>query len=849
MKALLPALLSLLLFLPLPTQAKKKPKTEPAKVEKKAPTKYEKLMKDVADSATGGFVNLYKSKKDKVYMEFPKALLGRRMLVGGTISSVSDPSKVNIGYKYSDPTLLKIDLRCDTLVVLTKPSLKGVVSDPELKTAAERNRIDRLYKRIPIEAFNKDSSAVIFDITTILNEMLPKSFVDSKKDVKDGSAYVGTLKTFEDNASVTLHRNAEFKMAFGGSVVSNGDGTLSTNVSFLLLPEDKMKPRLSDSRVGVFSTGDESGRARYDLSQKEDGLKPYYIANRWRIEPTDSAAYLRGEMTTVKKPIVWYIDDSFPADWIEPIRRGVLRWNAAFEKIGLKDVVEARLFPTKEEDPEFDPDNLKYSCLRYIPCNTANAMGPSWVDPETGEIIDASVLVYNDLVQLVNRWRFVQTAQVDPRARAKKMPKELLDESLEYAIAHEVGHTLGLMHNMAASAAYPVDSLRSASFTAQYGTTPSIMDYARFNYVAQPQDKDVKLDPPFLGVYDYYAIDWLYRPVYGAKDPWDEARIASAILEQHDGDPMYRYGEQQVNFPLFGKYDPSARTEDIGDDPIKAGNYGISNLKYIFPNIESWITDDPDYTHRFDLYRQLSNQYYRYLGNVLFQVGGIYLYPSNENSVWTAHRSVPKAVQKASLKWVIDQVKSSQWLNDTPMRERFKLNVPITTLIASNVAYNLLKVVTPNVVVSSLNASKGDEYSVKEFYDDVYNEIFASSLRRAKLSLEEKTLQREAVEIYAKSIIPTKGNSSKGLTTFDFGEDLPRESLFDEPLWECEIGEGRSPYQSEVSISTVSELTGYNAIMIQKILDLSTSLRKSGPSDDRAHYEYLYRMALGALAK
>jgi hypothetical protein len=293
-----------------------------------------------------------------------------------------------------------------------------------------------------------------------------------------------------------------------------------------------MRPRLADSRIGIFLT---------DMSRingKKDKIEDFSVINRWNIQPKDLEAWKRGELVEPVKPIVFYLDDAFPALWREPIRRGVLRWNKAFEKIGFKNVMHIEDFP--KDDPEFDPDNLKYSCIRYVPAAVANAMGPSWVDPRSGEIINASVLMYNDVVKLAANWRFVQTAQVDERVRGKELPDDVFQESLEYILAHEVGHCLGLMHNMAASSAFPVDSLRSASFTQQHGTTPSIMDYARFNYVAQPGDKGVKLTPPDLGPYDDYVIKYAYTPLPDKKDMFDEEKTIRGWIDEKVGDPIYR---------------------------------------------------------------------------------------------------------------------------------------------------------------------------------------------------------------------------------------------------------------------------------------------------------------------
>ncbi len=828
---------------------KKKAQTEATAAQKPAPKKkqtpYEKLMKEVADSACGGTFNLYRTSKDKIYMGFPRNMMGRRMLVGSTITATSNPAYLNVGYKYVKPTYFQIDLK-DSLVVLSVPGANATSSDPGMQTALERSYIPKVLRRIAVQATSKDSSEVIFEVTPLINSVAPKGkdFTLTKA-ADEKSTWFSDLKAFNDNASVKVHSNVDFTKTFLMLKGKVGSGSMAYTVSFMLLPENPMPARVQDSRIGVFPVGPGEGSVKYNLTSAEDGFKGYVLASRWRLELSDTTAWKNGQKVTVRNPIVWYVDNSFPEAWKAPIKTGVLAWNHAFEAIGLKDVMQVRDFPTAEEDPQFDPDNLKYSCIRYVPDATMNAMGPSWVDPVTGEILNASVLVYNDVIKLINNWRFVQTAQVDEKVRAVKMPQDIIDESLVYVISHEIGHTLGLMHNMGASSAYPTDSLRNAAFTAKYGTTPSIMDYARFNYVAQSGDKGVKLVPPSLGVYDEYAIKWLYTPVIGAKDIWEEAEIAGKIIEAKAGDPLYRYGAQQMaTSAAYGSYDPSARTEDLGDDPIKSSDYGIRNLKYILSRMNEWVgADDEDFTHRGDLYTQLTNQYYRYIGNVMAQVGGIYLNNVKDGSAVKPSVPVARKVQRASLKWVVSQLRSSSWINEPSVTSNLPLAAPQSNKICAAVAKSLASTVPTNVMLSSAVPGVAGPYTVKEYYDDLYAEVFASSIAGRRLASEEKTLQREVLTASSKDV--------KSVLSKSFAEEAEADEHLGGQDWcgfeDYSLGEGQSPFQKAVRVQTIDESDGCRIVFLNKVKALASSRRSSAPSEDRAHYEYLLARVNAAL--
>ena len=858
------ALSMLFLLAAMPVEARKRPSRKTKKSEEIAEKsdstqKQKKAYDEILDGASTdkGMFDVHRKGTD-IWFEIPDSLLERDILVVNKISGVPyvlNDAGINKGMGFGEKL---IRFHKDTLykkvwVTTRDPRISAPATDRIARSVSDNYR-ESVIEQFPIEAYNADSTSVVIKINKVFDGS-EKSFNNLFGALRSGSANrelskIEGIKAFPENIVV--------KSVLSGSRSSEeGEATpLSVEITsnLVLLDKEPMRPRFSDDRVGYF----EIGHLYFNDTQQK--AEERGLINRWRLEPRpeDVERYKRGELVEPRKPIVLWIDPATPPVWVPYIKKGIEEWQEAFEAAGFKNAIVAREVGP-EEAKDFDIDDVRYSVVTYAASELANAMGPSVIDPRSGEIIEADIIWWHNVMSILHSWIRLQTGAVDPQARGNTLPTELMGNAVRFVSSHELGHSLGLKHNFAASYSVPVDSLRSKTYTAAHGTASSIMDYARFNYVAQPEDGITQLTPK-IGIYDKHAIRWGYRWL-DVKDPHEELPTLNAWLREHEDDPEYRYGEQSRE-----GIDPRAQSEDLGDDAVKASRYGLENLKRIIPHVTEWT--DAEGELQYEAGRFLMSivfQWLTYADHVKTNVGGFHL-----NNVVAGHDidryvPVPAEMQRRSVAYLIDEVFIlPEWLfgaeawdksyphRTSPFGQMEYAPYNFARELQYKVYYELLddRRMLRMYEVEARQGRGAQTYSPEEMLDDITRAVFLRPGARS-LSLYERMSQKNYVDALIVSSNITMVKTTKMGATLHNGTGLAEGAgcnccrlMHETP----EVELPRLPRPEELGLQTqrnyelmqrVSETTSAKRAEMRRLLALVQSRGHSADPATRNHYRDL----------
>lgn len=691
-----------------------------------------------------GFFTIHQ-KDEKYYFEVPNQILNRDILIVNRISKASaDMRNGNSGYAGDQigETVFRFEKGPNKKLFLRRISFAEMSKDSTTTMFAslQKNNVSAIVASFPVLTMPQDSSAVVVDVTEFLNSDNDVLYFQKKlfKDragmgaQQNDKSYVDYIHTFAKNIEI-----GAVKTYAAGMNPTGSSYTVGLNSSLVLLDLKPMRPRIADQRVGYFST------SFRDFDADPQGVKTTTYVKRWKLEPKpeDVEKYKRGELVEPAKQIVFYIDPVTPKKWVPYLMAGVNDWQKAFEAAGFKNAIIAKEAPTKEQDSTWSIDDASHSAIIYRPSSIANAMGPSTSDPRSGEIIESHIFWYHNVMSVLQKWYRAQASAVDPKARKAEFDDELMGNLIRFVSSHEVGHTLGLMHNFGSSSTVPVEKLRDKAWVEANGHTPSIMDYARFNYVAQPEDNiSQKGIFPRIGDYDKWAIKWAYtwHPEYNSAEEESKA-LVKVVSDSLKSNHRLWFGFEADPF------DPRSQNEDLGDNAMLAGAYGIKNLKRMIPQIEKWVSVPGEDSQRlFSAYEGIWDQFGLYIGHVIKNIAGEYNTPKVIGESGLAMERTPIWKQRDAVKFLNDNVfETPTWLNDKSLTNKLNVTFGVELNMVQEEAIN--SVITRNRLsrmLTSEMSNKSNAYTISNLFADLDKGIFKEIYNGQNADVYRRNMQK-----------------------------------------------------------------------------------------------------------
>lgn len=728
------------------SKAKKEPKE----------TEYQKIIKK-GSTVTDGLFRV-RHIEDKYYFEVPDSMLGRYILCVTRFTAVPQNFGQFAGEEITHSTIY-FEKRDTSQIMIRQYVLSHLADNGDnISRTLEQSTVDPIVQAFKVIGQNEEKDASLIEVTSLFNSdnnLMSFSNTD-KTTLKVGGlmkdrTFIDTIKVFPTNIEVATTRTYGSSPA-RSEASRTGTITMAFNTSMVLLPKEPMRKRLWDDRVGYFV----NNFVRFSDDQHKTEHES--IISRYRLVPKNKKKYLRGELTEPEKQIVYYIDPATPKKWIPYLIQGINDWNVAFEAAGFKNAITAKVLP--EDDPNVSLEDARYSVLRYLPSETENAYGPRIVDPRSGEIIEAHICWFHNVMNLLTKWYMVQCGAVDKRAQTMHFDDKLMGELIRFVSSHEVGHSLGLRHNMGASFATPVEKLRDKAWVEKNGHTASIMDYARFNYVAQPEDN---ISPkglfPRINDYDKWAIKWGYqwRPEF--KDEYEEKeKLMTETTNILKGNPRLWFGGEGRN------EDPRAQTEDLSDNNVKASEYGIKNLKRVMQHLPQWTKEENDqYDDLVEMYKAVTDQFNRYMNHVAKNIGGRYI---NNMPGLEPYAPVPAARQREALQYLGRNIfEAPEWLY--PANILSKSGADVGTTQQQQQTNLLTRLMTP-LMLSNISTS---DYAVNQYLDDLFAQVWTAP--KSSSSFQQKArrqLQRSYVQNLNSLLNPSEADL-KGAMSRNYNSD------------------------------------------------------------------------------